>query len=594
MIEAIAKIGQIERERIKNKTSDDKDPQIVELIQNIYKPTQDDKRKQMLLKIILKQGEYSSYTFDRVELEDLKSDTCYKVLYRSAGGNALNPSPTAQITDKDTFGNKILKFFKEAKSNKEQSDEERKFFENVYNALTESENDIRKSIDEKSKEKGTYLLTITFEEGNSEKYLVDKIEFLDYFLEKVRGKEGRFKGNGVCSICGKSGEVYGGVFPYSFFNLDKEGFLNNFSKGDSYKNFPICKECIRDLETGKRFIEDKLNYTFVKGLRYRLIPQNISGDEKTFEELIDILSEQESEVDTKSLSRITDDENEILERLSKESDTFSLNFLFIEKQNKAEKILAFIQDVLPSRLNRIFEAKRKVDEVTKSIPGYDGKQFTFGYIREFFFKSDSQKSNPDLDKYFLDIVDKIFKDKKIDKVFLFDYLMNGIREEFLKEHSGEKSVYYFKTVDAFIVYLFLKELNIIDVKEVKMEERKFDVFFKRFEGVNDPVKKGLILLGAATETLLEIQEDLRGSKPFLKYLKSLKMTEKDFKELLTKVQAKLEEYDALPRAKDFLEEASYYLLMGGDNFKMSVPEMNFFFTLGMNLKREILKSIKEA
>jgi CRISPR-associated protein Csh1 len=101
-------------------------------------------------------------------------------------------------------------------------------------------------------------------------------------------------------------------------------------------------------------------------------------------------------------------------------------------------------------------------------------------------------------------------------------------------------------------------------------------------------------LRAATETLLEVQEDLRGSKPFLKYLKSLKMTEKDFKELLTKVQAKLEEYDALPKAKDFLEEASYYLLMGGDNFKMSMPEMNFFFTLGMNLKWEILKSIKEA
>jgi hypothetical protein len=56
MIEAIAKIGQIERKRIKDKTSDDKDPQIVELIQNIYKPTQDDKRKQKLLKIVLKQG----------------------------------------------------------------------------------------------------------------------------------------------------------------------------------------------------------------------------------------------------------------------------------------------------------------------------------------------------------------------------------------------------------------------------------------------------------------------------------------------------------------------------------------------------------
>ncbi|MGC8691020.1 MAG: TIGR02556 family CRISPR-associated protein [Caldisericum sp.] len=587
MVESIAKIGKLVRGGglQVDKGSTEK---LEELIMNIY--GKDNKNKQYLLKIVLKKDNDNSYKFVGVDIEDLKEDSCLKSLYRSAGGNAINPSPTAQKTDKDTFGNKILKFFKRASSEENDSKD---LFKSIYNALNQEESNIRSQIEEKAKEKANYLITITLIENEKELYLLDKDEFVNYFLNQVEAKESRFSGYGTCSICGKKGEVYGGVFPYAFFNLDKEGFLNKFDKKYSYKNFPICKDCIRDLEEGKKFIENKLQYTFVKGLRYRIIPQNITQDEESFGELIDILKRQDKAISVKILMRITDDEDEILYNLAEKDDTFTLNFLFIEKSNKAEKILALIQDVLPSRLRKIFDAKKKVDDTFKEVLEYE-HNFSFGTIRQFFFKNDSNKKETDLDKYFLDLTDKIFKGRRIEKDFLFYYLMKGIREEFVKLGTKEREIFKFKSIDALTVYYFLSVLRLIDIKEVSMEERKFDVFFSKFgNALEDPLKKGLILLGAATQTLLEVQQDKRGSKPFLKYLKSLKMDEKDFKELLPKVQAKLEEYESLPYAKDFLEEASYYLLQAGDKFKMNVSEMNFYFTVGMNLKWEILKSLNK-
>ena len=122
-----------------------------------------------------------------------------------------------------------------------------------------------------------------------------------------------------------------------------------------------------------------------------------------------------------------------------------------------------------------------------------------------------------------------------------------------------------------------------------METRLFDSLFKKYEPTFEtPAKRGLFLLGALTELLLRRQYKDRGSKPFMKELKSLKMDQKDFIGLLPKIQNKLEEDNAFDKGKrSIAEEASHYLLLAGDNWKMSVDEMNFYFSCGMNLVQEV-------
>lgn len=122
------------------------------------------------------------------------------------------------------------------------------------------------------------------------------------------------------------------------------------------------------------------------GIRYNLIPKFIVGTKGVSEEIIDIFTSTSKLVSLKkkSMERITNDEEDILDVLKEEKDVLTFNFLFIHKRQAAERILLLIEDVFPSRLRRIFDAKHSVDAMFN-------QNFTFGSVRNFFAKSDSNK-----------------------------------------------------------------------------------------------------------------------------------------------------------------------------------------------------------
>lgn len=96
--------------------------------------------------------------------------------------------------------------------------------------------------------------------------------------------------------------------------------------------------------------------------------------------------------------------------------------------------------------------------------------------------------------------------------------------------------------------------------------------------------------------LLNKQYSERESKPpFMKKLKSLKMDQSDIKALLPEVQNKLEEYDSFDKGKRIIaQEISRYFLEAGDDWRMSVDEINFYFACGMNLYDEVAKIVYES
>ena len=124
-----------------------------------------------------------------------------------------------------------------------------------------------------------------------------------------------------------------------------------------------------------------------------------------------------------------------------------------------------------------------------------------------------------------------------------------------------------------------------------LKERIFDEMFEKYGNMfKTPVKRGLFLLGSLTELLLRTQKKNRetDNPPFLKNLKSFRLSEKDFRGLLSKVQNKLEEYNSFSmRERVIAKEASHYLLLAGENWDMTVDEMNFYFCAGMNLANEV-------
>lgn len=529
--------------------------------------------------------------FSGTELEEYAESKIMKYLYRSGAKNGSDLSPTAKLSGKPegTFDRKILGWFKVLDNPKlDISNEDKKILGNIRQILDKNANDIKDKIVSFRKaipNKEGILVTLKFNIKGDSKYVGDFAVFRNLLMCQVEQKDMKiFAKNKVCSLCGQKKErVLGNIDTYAFYTIDKPGYITgNFDEKKSWRNFPVCPECKLSLEEGKRYIEKNLNFRFC-GIRYNLVPKFILGTKEVSEDVIDIFTNTSKIISLKQerVDSITDDKEEILDILKDIQDNITLNFLFIHKTNAAERILLIIEDVFPSRLRSIFNAKYYVDEI------YD-KSFSFRTIRNFFFKSDKNKRNTDLDKYFLDIVDRIFKDRPISYYFILKFIMKKIRDEFIND-----GYFNFVAKDGLMTLAFLERLKLIEMEEELMEERTFDNLFKKYGTTFEtPLKRGLFLLGSLTELLLRKQYSDREAKPFLNNLKSLKMSEKDFKGLLPKVQNKLEEYNSFDKGKRIVaREASNYLLLAGEDWKMPADELNFYFATGMNLVDEIIKQI---
>ena len=127
-----------------------------------------------------------------------------------------------------------------------------------------------------------------------------------------------------------------------------------------------------------------------------------------------------------------------------------------------------------------------------------------------------------------------------------------------------------------------------------MEESKFEkVYEKVGKSLNTPSKRGIFLLGALTQMLLNIQGQERGSTPFFKNLKGLKMNEEDIKGLFPKITSKLMEYDRFDSGKKELAEEIAKNLLSQEKFGLSIDEINFYFASGMALSKEVADMVYE-
>lgn len=523
-------------------------------------------------------------SFSGIDLEDFDAKKIGLYLFSPGSSKGNVPSPFAPLTEPEKTYKKIEKWLKDCEIITGIKNDDKEFLSGVNKVLADNKNSIMNALKDKvdglpkKKGEGRYL-TIGFEGdkrhlGEYEIFKRGVEAFVSTKLKKSASK------NKACSVCGLvREEVSGKTDIFRFYTIDKPGFITGgFKEANAWKNFPVCLECKTLLEGGKKYIDVKLNFKFY-GLNYYLIPRLLMGNENILEDILNILSDTTKAVDLKERTkkRITNDENEILEFLSGIKDVLTLNFLFLRREQSAERILLLIEDVFPSRIRKIFEAKDHVDAI------FD-EEFNFGKIRNFYSKSDEGKRESDLNKYFLEIVDSVFKERKLDMAFLLKFFMAVIRREFIND-----GCFSFRIKDALMNIMFFENLGLITFEEVSMVESMFNGIFTQFgKSFEKPAKRGIFLLGALTQLLLSKQWSERNARPFMKKLKSLRMDEKDIKALLPEVQNKLEEYDSFDKGKRLIaSEASKYLLEAGEGWKMSVDEINFYFSCGMNLVENV-------
>lgn len=608
MIEAIRNIGMYALEK-NNKSTDSPLEILLDNPANRY-------TKNVLL--IILNGKNEEFKYHGIEVEEYSKEKLEKYLYKKGAPRGTDITPTSMVTDiEKTFNIKILNWFKkysyDGNGNKE-------MMQKIYSCLQKGQEKILQDLKENSamenniislKINGKYL-------GEYEVFRNILVNSATENFYKRFGKVSKSE-NQFCSVCQKNKkEVFGFVSSFNFYTVDKRGFVSGgFRQENAWKNYPVCLNCALTLEEGRKYLEDYLNFNFY-GFRYLLIPKFMKIlSREPQNNIFKLIEKQKNPLfRKKEINRLTSDEDELLYLMSEEKNYFNNNFLFYRApkgfSGSIFNILLYIEDVLPSRLKKLFEIKEKVDqeEIFRnhmiSTFNKQGKkegemplEFNFGVLRTFFPRISTNRT---FDKYFLNLVNNIFIDKPIKYDFLLNYIILKIRDDFLNGYPTKTN-----NLKGFMLLNFLYRLGVLNFKEgirtmgnrILPEEiggerkEKIEVFFQKFpDFFNSDIKKAIFLEGVLAQFLLNIQYRERKSNPFRVKLKGLKLDEKQVRKLLPEIQNKLEEYGK-NYYRDLEALISFYLVSSGSSWNVTNDEISFYFVLGMNLS-ELFKKERES
>jgi len=402
--------------------------------------------------------------------------------------------------------------------------------------------------------------------------------------------------NNACYVCGRISErTYGFCDTFKFYSSNEAAYISGgFSKELSWKNYPVCPECALHLRLGKEFISNHFDRNFY-GNRYFLIPSPML-DTGNFYKMLEVIKEdfrdlsfrQENESNQQLRKEM---EEEIFETLSKQKDQATFTFFFYEASQSEFKIIQEAEDILPSRFQKLINAKKHVENFDefKELKGlykkneYHNLLFNFGVVRTFF----TSNFNND----FLDITSKMLKGRPISKQFVLHRISDMLSQKFRKQEL------LYEVRKAFILIKYLYALDLIKNEKARREDEmknKYEEYFLMHPEFYDADwKKAVFLTGVLAQNVMDIQWQDRGATPFRSRLNGLKIDHRVVKRLLPEAINKLEQYK-----KNYyrdLEEAISKLMesSGLDLQIQSVDEISFYFALGINLNKQFKSKEKE-
>ena len=390
---------------------------------------------------------------------------------------------------------------------------------------------------------------------------------------------------------------------YAFYTVDKPGMVaGGFDQSKAWKNYPVCRDCALMLEEGKQWLEKNSRFNFY-GFDYLLIPKPLMGE--VDEEVYDVLEDYQREGQQVSLTGtyealLDETEDEVFELLAEKPNTFQSNMLIYRASQSEFKILRYIEGIYPADLKRLFEAKKKVDAGTyigeTMVPVWENrkktgeKPLTFDFGCFWYFLKDEKQS-----KYFLSIVNNVFKGTRVNLQFLMGRIVQQVRKTHVNGYSILEPV-----MRGLCCLLYLDQLGLLGSNEsekmskkirdmfpaegssrIEAAERIFEEYPRFFRG--DP-EKAVFTVGVLSQLLMNIQYRNRQATPFRSKLQGLKLDEKKVKALLPEIQNKLEEYKS-NYYRDLETLASEYFIQAQDEWPLSRDEISFYFALGMNLSK---------
>ncbi len=540
----------------------------------------------------------SSIEYCGIDLIEYDSKDAQKYLYRRGSSSGSNITPSSMLTEVEkTYNRKVLAWFKNISNYKKfLNKDEIDFLNRIKAVLTDSKNQIISDITNKINDSSdSYLITLRFNKNDQKLYIGD-IDCFKKLLIEITKKSYYEKygtssiGTGTCYVCGEEKEVFGfftSIFP--FYTLKQKGFAMNLDQSNAWKQYPICFDCAISLENAKQFLDKYFNFKFY-GIKYYLLPHFMIYPNF---EILDKIKEQEKSIKTKDAEIITNDENEIFDIISEQEDILSFNFLFYLQEQSAMRVLLYVEDVLPSRIKKIMETKKTVDNI--DLYNQLNLKFNFEIPKSILmWNNDSYKS-------FLALVDAILKQRPVDEEFLLkntiEYIRNIYVEKGMNEIKNKKDV--IKTMMLFeFLYNYYDNHNnnggikiAEDIDKTDRVEIAKQIFQEHSDFFNTPIRRSAFLIGVFVGLLLDIQLQQSQATPFESKLHNLKLDLDKLKRIYVDAFQKLSAYNKAHYYKDLESLISEELLNVTEDW-YNPDEISYCFVIGLNQSSKF-KSKKE-
>ena len=558
-------------------------------ITHIFKPAKGGKVKPKV--ICIEFDENGNYI--KPSLEDYDENNYRKYYYREGASHGPNCSPACIITGdvKKSFNGKIRRWFSAYGSEDSLLSKIKAEIDKKGDKII---SDIGRLKEEYGGPKDEFALVIKI--GGKHVGELDNFRNVIYKIYEMRMKEQKSKrkakgARGICMVCNKSNiDVYPVSVSntFTFATIEKKGFLTNFSEEDAWKNISVCLDCGKNISNGKNFLDNYLNFQLYGQIKFYIIPKFVIGviDSHVLREIEKIRSGENK--DEGAIKHLVS-EDDLYAPFLRENDAMSLIYLFYEKRQKKMRILGISEEVYPSRLKKLFESmESSVDhfifkeDFLKKIFGkkFEGHRGFKSLAKEFikFFPLNSNECGS-YEQNFVDIINSILSDRKIDKNILVSQFMKFIRNDFKNQGNGNsRGVWIGRTLDAIKIFKFLNSLRLIG---------NMGCGDKMANMLDIEEKKVSFLVGVYVAKLLNEQYKLRDSTPFVKKLYGLNLNEERIKELFKEAYNKLLEYDKEHFYSWLSQKISEYFVKIKDKWQLTDDEISFCFTCGLALGKAL-------
>ena len=251
-----------------------------------------------------------------------------------------------------------------------------------------------------------------------------------------------------------------------------------------------------------------------------------------------------------------------------------------------------LEEILPSVLGDYVSTKQRVEKRFREIMEEafpEVQSLAFNFFSSSILRATQIKPGF-TEKDFFTLVDRVFRRSEVDETYLIRRALSRISSDFIE--GGDKPSLPRKSIlETLLTLEFLLEWGVlrrndyVDIGGLLMSQ-KFEEFFEEHGSFFDhPAKKGLVLLGTLTQKFLNYQFRERGSTPFIKMLKNLRLDQKDIQKIFVGLQNKMNEYGIGHYWGDIREGVSLYFIKAGKTWPLSPDEIGFYFAVGMSLHK---------